>query len=101
MANPKANYSANLITDMIILWISLYTAILIFGLIIAILNIILFFKVLRMTKDVKAMHKLTFLKEAIERKPNEELQKSLDNIIADELSLLHIETIKHTHHGLY
>lgn len=57
-----------------------------FVLVISILNIILFFKVWRMTNDVKGMHRLTFLKEGIERKPNEELQKILDETISKELS---------------
>jgi len=56
------------------------------GLLITILNLVLFFKVWRMTNDIKGIHKLTFLKEAIERKPNEELKKSLDNIIINELT---------------
>lgn len=66
--------------------INLYTAILILGLIIGILNLVLFFKVWRMTNDIKGIHLLTFLKEANERKPNEELKKSLDNIIINELT---------------
>jgi hypothetical protein len=39
-----------------------------------------------MTNDVKGMHRLTFLKEGIERKPNDQLQKILDETISKELS---------------
>ena len=56
----------------------------ILGLILAILNIMLFFKVWRMTNDIKGLHKLTFLKEAIEREPKEELKDALEKTIFNE-----------------
>lgn len=52
----------------------------------AILNIVLFFKIWRMTNDVKGIHTLLFAKEANERKPSDAIEKTIDKIIVNERS---------------
>jgi len=52
----------------------------------AILNIALFFKVWRMTNDVKGIHKLFFAKEANERKPDSYYEEIIDKTIVNERS---------------
>ena len=66
--------------------INIYTLVWILGLVFAVLYIMLFIKHWRMTNNIDGMHKLMFLKEAIERKPNDELKKTLDETIIKELS---------------
>ena len=56
----------------------------ILGLICAILNIILFFKVWGMTNHIKGLHRLTFLKEVIQTESEEILNKALDETIYRE-----------------
>lgn len=62
----------------------IYTLFTFLGLIAAILNIILFFKVWGMTNNIKGLHRLTFLKEAIEREPKQTLKEELEETIFNE-----------------
>ena len=52
----------------------------------AILNIVLFFKIWRMTNDVKGIHTLLFAKEANERKPDSYYEEIIDKTIVNERS---------------
>jgi len=56
------------------------------GFAILILNIVLFFKVWRMTNDVKGIHTLFFAKEANEREPSDFYEEIIDKTIVIERS---------------
>ena len=56
----------------------------IFVIVASILKIILFFKIWGMTNNIKGLHKLTFLKEAIEREPKQTLKDALEKTIFNE-----------------
>ena len=55
------------------------------GMVVLIINIMLFFKIWRMTNDMKGIHKLLFVKEALKRKPSDALEKAIDKTIVDEI----------------
>lgn len=55
------------------------------GIIVLIINIVLFFKIWRMTNDIKGIHKLLFVKEALKRKPSDALEQAMDKTIVDEI----------------
>ena len=55
------------------------------GMVVLIINIMLFFKIWRMTNDMKGIHKLLFVKEALKRKPSDALEQAIDKTIVDEI----------------
>ena len=62
----------------------IYSFLTFLGLIASILNIILFFKIWGMTNNIKGLHKLTFLKEIIEREPSKTFKEELEDTIYKE-----------------
>ena len=55
------------------------------GIIILIFNLALFFKIWQMTNDMKGIHRLLFVKEALKRKPSDALEQAMDKTIVDEI----------------